>query len=151
MSDVEANVQDEFFDSLLGDFLDESDQLLVQLNANLLDLDEWAQTLEEGEAAECKEQLENAFAEFFVPSPDTDRHEILVCHGNVIRYLVTKVMKVDPHSWLQISVGNCSITVIRIKADGSFKLLGVGDVGHLPPNLQTGLFNDADPLSVPTD
>jgi two-component system chemotaxis sensor kinase CheA len=59
MSDVEANVQDEFFDSLLGDFLDESDQLLVQLNANLLDLDEWAQTLEEGETARCDDDLMN--------------------------------------------------------------------------------------------
>ena len=59
MADVEANVQDEFFDSLLGDFLDESDQLLVQLNANLLDLDEWAGTLEEGEAARCDDDLMN--------------------------------------------------------------------------------------------
>ena len=107
--------------------------------------------LEPGESAECEAQLELAFKEFFVPSPDEDRHEILVCHGNVIRYLVTRVQGVDPHSWLMMSVGNCSITVIRIKADGSFKILGVGDVGHLPPNLQTGLFNDAGPLSVPTD
>ncbi len=104
-----------------------------------------------GEATECETQLEQAFKEFFVPSPDKDRHEVLVCHGNVIRYLVTRAQGVDPHSWLMMSVGNCSITVIRIKADGSFKILGVGDVGHLPPNLQTGLFNDAGPLSVPSD
>ncbi len=107
--------------------------------------------LDPGEAAECETQLEQAFKEFFVPSPDKDRHEVLVCHGNVIRYLVTRAQGVDPHSWLMMSVGNCSITVIRIKADGSFKILGVGDVGHLPPNLQTGIFNDAGPLSVPSD
>ncbi len=107
--------------------------------------------LEPGEAAECETQLEQAFREFFVPSPDKDRHEVLVCHGNVIRYLVTRAQGVDPHSWLMMSVGNCSITVIRIKADGSFKILGVGDVGHLAPNLQTGTFNDARPLSVPTN
>ncbi len=107
--------------------------------------------LEQGEAAECEVQLEQAFKEFFVPSPNEDRNDILVCHANVIRYLVTRVQGVDPHSWLMMSLGNCSITVIRIKADGSFKILAVGDVGHLPPNLQTGLFNDAGPLSVSTD
>ncbi|MCH8825041.1 MAG: histidine phosphatase family protein [Planctomycetes bacterium] len=62
--------------------------------------------LEPGEAAECEAQLEQAFKEFFVPSPEEDRHEILVCHGNVIRYLVTRVQGVDPHSWLMMSVGN---------------------------------------------
>ncbi len=107
--------------------------------------------LEQGEAAECEVQLEQAFKEFFVPSPNEDRNDILVCHANVIRYLVTRVQGVDPHSWLMMSLGNCSITVIRIKADGSFKILAVGDVGHLLPNLQTGLFNDAGPLSVSTD
>ncbi len=107
--------------------------------------------LDPGEATECETQLEQAFKEFFVPSPNVDRHEILVCHGNVIRYLVTRAQGVDPHSWLMMSVGNCSNTVIRIKADGSFKILGVGDVGHVPPNLQTGVYNDAGPLSVPSD
>ena len=107
--------------------------------------------LEPNEATECEAQLEKAFKEFFIPSPTEDRHEVLVCHGNVIRYLVTRAQGVDPHSWLQMSVGNCSITTIRIKADGSFKILSVGDVGHLPPNMQTGRFNDADPLTVPTD
>lgn len=107
--------------------------------------------LEPGEAAECEVQLEQAFKEFFIPSPNEDRHEILVCHGNVIRYLVTRVQGVDPHSWLMMSLGNCSMTVIRIKADGSFKILAVGDVGHLPPNMQTGLYNDAEPLSVSKD
>lgn len=109
------------------------------------------ESLESGEAAECEVQLEKAFKEFFVSSPNEDRHEVLVCHGNVIRYLVTRVQGVDPHSWLQMSVGNCSITMIRINADGSFKILTVGDVGHLPPNMQTGLFNDAGPLSVSKD
>ncbi len=106
--------------------------------------------LEPGEVAECEVQLEQAFKEFFVPSPDEDRNDILVCHANVIRYLVTRVQGVDPHSWLMMSLGNCSITVIRIKADGNFKILAVGDVGHLPPNLQTGLFNDAGALSFST-
>ncbi len=109
------------------------------------------QTLEPGEAAECEEQLQRAFDEFFVPSPERDRHDVLVCHGNVIRYLVTRAQDVDPHSWLTMSVGNCSMTVIRVHVDGSFKILSVGDVGHLPPNMQTGSYSDAAPLVVHGD
>jgi serine/threonine-protein phosphatase PGAM5 len=40
-------------------------------------------------------------------------------------------------AWLGMSIGNCSLTVVTINADGSMKLLSYGDVGHLPPNLTT--------------
>jgi serine/threonine-protein phosphatase PGAM5 len=103
------------------------------------------------EARLCEEQLEVAFSQFFVPTPERDRHDIVVCHGNVIRYLVTRALGVEPKAWLGMSVGNCSLTVIRIAADGAIKVLGVGDVGHLPPNMQTGLYSDARPLAVPND
>lgn len=94
--------------------------------------------LEEGEAEACEEQIEKAFAEFFVPSPDgDDRNDILVCHGNVIRYFVTKVLGVDTMAWLGMSIGNCSLTAVQINPGGSMRLLYYGDVGHIPPNLQT--------------
>ena len=85
----------------------------------------------------CTKQLEEAFPIYLAPSPDADRHDIIVCHGNVIRYFVTKVLRVDTAAWLGMSIGNCSLTVITIKADGSMKLLSYGDVGHIPPNLLT--------------
>jgi serine/threonine-protein phosphatase PGAM5 len=103
------------------------------------------------EMSECVEQLEEAYAEFFVPSPDLDRHEIVVCHGNVIRYFVTKVLGVDTMAWLGMSIGNCSVTVVRIDANGRMKLLMYGDVGHIPVNLQTGLDGAEKPLVVPED
>ena len=87
---------------------------------------------------ECVENLEKAFKEFFIPSPDqNDRNDIIVCHGNVIRYFVTKVLKVNTMSWLQMTIGNCSLTVVRIKSDGTMKLVSFNDVGHIPTNLQT--------------
>lgn len=90
------------------------------------------------ELSDCVENLEKAFREFFIPSPDgNDRNDIIVCHGNVIRYFVTKVLKVDSMSWLQMSIGNCSLTIIRVLPDGSLKLAAYGDMGHIPPNMQT--------------
>jgi len=91
----------------------------------------------EADLQACTEQLEEAFPLYFAPSPDADRHDIVVCHGNVIRYFVTKVLKVDAMAWLGMSIGNCSLTVVTVDADGSMKLLSYGDVGHLPPNLTT--------------
>lgn len=87
---------------------------------------------------ECTDQLETAFSEYFIPSPDNqDRNDIIICHGNVIRYLVTKVLTVDTMSWLQMTTGNCGLTVVQIKPDGSMKLISFNDMGHIPPNLRT--------------
>ena len=87
---------------------------------------------------ECTDQLETAFSEYFIPSPDNqDRNDIIICHGNVIRYFVTKVLKVDTMSWLQMTTGNCGLTVVQIKPDGSMKLVSFNDMGHIPPNLRT--------------
>ena len=60
-----------------------------------------------------------------------------MCHGNVIRYFVTKVLKVNTMAWLQMTIGNCSLTIVRIMPDGKMKLISFNDVGHIPPNLQT--------------
>lgn len=90
------------------------------------------------EMIECVDNIEKAFRQFFVPSPDkSDRNDIIVCHGNVIRYFVTKVLKADPLSWLQMSIGNCSLTIIKIFPDVSMKLAAYSDMGHIPPNMQT--------------
>ena len=86
----------------------------------------------------CVQNLEEAFRKYFTPSPDEDdRNDILVCHGNVIRYFVTKVLKVDTMAWLQMSISNCSLTIVRIYPDRHMKLAAFSDAGHIPQNMQT--------------
>jgi serine/threonine-protein phosphatase PGAM5 len=92
--------------------------------------------------AACKARLDRVFARYFQPAAGREQTDLFVCHGNVIRYLVTRALGVDSQAWLEMSVGNASITRIRIEPDGRYKVLGVGDVGHLPPNLQTGASGD---------
>lgn len=88
----------------------------------------------------CSAGLDRLFAERFVSvaAGGVERRELFVAHGNVIRYLTTKALKVDTQSWLEMSPGHASITVIRVEADGRFKVIALGDVGHVPANLQTG-------------
>jgi serine/threonine-protein phosphatase PGAM5 len=86
----------------------------------------------------CAATLDSLFKQRFVPAIGADRRELFVCHGNVTRYLVTRALGVDPEAWLGMSVAHASLTVIRVEPDGQLKVLSVGDVGHIPPNLQTG-------------
>jgi len=116
----------------------------------------WREDIMEGEGPEelknCTDNLDAAFSKYFVPSADEeDRNDIIVCHGNVIRYFVTKVLKVETMSWLQMTTGNCGLTVIRIKPDGSMKLVSFNDMGHIPPNLRTviGAENKSKELVLP--
>jgi serine/threonine-protein phosphatase PGAM5 len=91
------------------------------------------------ETQAAQEQLDRAFAELFVPAAGSERHEIVVCHGNVIRYFVTKALGVDPKAWLGMALAHGSLTTIQVTPTGSFRVLGVGDSGHIPPNLTSGL------------
>lgn len=92
---------------------------------------------------ECVENLEKAFKEYFIPSQDEkDRHDIIVCHGNVIRYFVTKVLNVNTMAWLQMTIGNCSLTIVKVRSNGSMKLVSFSDVGHIPSNMQTSTGGD---------
>jgi len=59
MSSTEPVARDEFFDSLLGDFLDESGQLLDRLNDNLLQLDDWVRSLADNHTQRCDDELMN--------------------------------------------------------------------------------------------
>ncbi|PKL84226.1 MAG: hypothetical protein CVV24_00680 [Ignavibacteriae bacterium HGW-Ignavibacteriae-3] len=90
------------------------------------------------ESENCVKNLEMAFEKHFIPSSDDkDKNDIIVCHGNVIRYFVTKVLKIDTMAWLQMSITNCSLTVIRVLPDGTMKLDAFSDYGHIPENMRT--------------
>jgi serine/threonine-protein phosphatase PGAM5 len=100
--------------------------------------------------ARCKAQLDALFAQRFVPAAGNARRELFVAHGNVIRSMVVRALGVDPEAWLEMSIAHTSITEILVEADGRFKVISVGDVGHLPLNLQSGVTGVRDKsLTVP--
>lgn len=99
-------------------------------------------TMKPEDLVACAAQLDRLFDQRFKPAQGASAQELLVCHGNVIRYLITKSLGVDTEAWLEMSVGHVSMTTIRIEADGSIKLIAAGDVGHVPPNLRTGATGD---------
>jgi len=103
------------------------------------------------EATACAKRLDEVFRDRFKPSVGAEVNEVIVAHGNVIRYLVAKALGVDTRHWAAMSVAHTSLTIIRVRRDGRMVVLAVGDVGHLPPNLQSW-GGKADPqLTVPKD
>ena len=63
--------------------------------------------------------------------------DIVVCHGNVIRYFVCRALQLPPEAWLRMCTFNCSLTYLTCKPSGSVSLRLLGDVGHLPMDLVT--------------
>ena len=89
------------------------------------------------EMALCQTNLEAAWAKYFRPSPERDAHDLLVCHGNVIRWFVSRALGNDVRHWTSLDIANASITVIAVRPDGTTRLVAYSDVGHLPLEKQT--------------
>jgi len=69
--------------------------------------------------------------------PQRHEYEIVVCHGNVIRFFALRALQLPPEAWLRLSLYNCSISHLRIAPTGNVSLITLGDIGHLPPELNT--------------
>ncbi|MCB0408224.1 MAG: histidine phosphatase family protein [Bdellovibrionales bacterium] len=87
-----------------------------------------------------KTRMNKAFKKYFTPYQGKgEKHEALICHGNIIRYFVTKALGVDTRKWINLDIYQCSISTISIDSDGKFKLLTFGEIGHIPPEKRTHL------------
>lgn len=85
-------------------------------------------------------RIEAAFRKYIRradPKQEKDSYELLVCHGNVIRYFVCRALQLPPEGWLRMAVANCGFTWLAIRPNGRVSLRAFGDVGHLPPELIT--------------
>jgi serine/threonine-protein phosphatase PGAM5 len=90
-----------------------------------------------GDLSQGKRQAERVFDRYFKPARGRDKHEVVVCHGNLIRYLVCRVLQVPPEAWVNMGSRNCGISQILIESDGRMWLISYNDVGHLPDHLRT--------------
>lgn len=85
-----------------------------------------------------REAVEAVVDEFLVPSPIA-RHDLLVCHGNLIRAIVCRVLGGDQFSWLKLATYHCALTTFAVRADGSVSVVRYGESAYL---LQEHLLTD---------
>lgn len=62
--------------------------------------------------------------------------ELWVVHGNLIRAVACRALRLDPGAWWDLWVDHCSISTLRISPAGAF-LLALNDTGHLPAGMVT--------------
>ena len=85
-------------------------------------------------------RIEAGFRKYFHradPEQKEDSIEILVCHGNVIRYFVCRALQLPPQAWLRFAVHNGSFTIATIQPTGRISVSAFGESGHLPVNKLT--------------
>lgn len=72
------------------------------------------------------------------PPPETQHEfEIIVCHANVIRYIMCRALQLPPEAWLRFCPFNCSLTYLTVRPTGTVSCRMVGDIGHLPYSMST--------------
>ncbi len=60
--------------------------------------------------------------------------DIIVCHGNVIRYFVCRALQLPPDAWLRFGVPHASLTSLHIRPSGRVGITMMGEAGHMPPS-----------------
>jgi serine/threonine-protein phosphatase PGAM5 len=67
----------------------------------------------------------------------TDRLEIVVCHGNLIRYLVCRALRVSIARWTRMNSNHCGLTRVLIRDTGAIRVVTYNETAHLPHELVT--------------
>lgn len=81
-------------------------------------------------------RLDRAFQRYFVD--DTrDGMTLLVCHGNVIRYLLCRVLEIPGEEFARFDIFNCGLCRVDWKSQLGRQITGLNDAGHLPLEMQT--------------
>ncbi len=84
-----------------------------------------------------RQRAEEAFCRYFKQARNENKYDVIVAHGNLIRYFVCRVVNLTPEYWLNLGTHNCGISEVIIKNSGTMRLLSYNDTGHLPPHMVT--------------
>ncbi len=85
----------------------------------------------------CNRALK-AYGELFKYAVGEDKHEIVVCHGNLLRYFVSLALGLEPDGWATMGTFHCGITQMAIDRKG-VRLISHNDFGHIPDAMRTKL------------
>lgn len=85
------------------------------------------EVIEEGQS-----QAEKAYQRYFRRTRSADSHEVIVAHGNLIRFFICRVLALPLENWTSLDIRNCAISEIVISNDNVPVLISHNDAGHLP-------------------
>jgi len=84
-----------------------------------------------------KRREARAFAYYVRPADSSMMVDIVVTHGNLVRYFVCRILGMPPESMPTFGTSHCGITQLHVSGDGRMRLISYNDTGHLPERLRT--------------
>jgi serine/threonine-protein phosphatase PGAM5 len=88
----------------------------------------------ERESEADRARADRAWAQFFRASR-RDRLEVVVCHGNLIRWFVCRALRVPGARWIRMNSAYASMTRIVVRPTGTIRVVSYNETAHLPPDL----------------
>lgn len=89
------------------------------------------------EVPEKRALADQAFETFFHTANNGADNLALVCHGNIIRYLVCRALNIDLDKWSDMYINHCSLTSILVEPNSNMVLVSYNETGHLPKHMKT--------------
>lgn len=83
-----------------------------------------------------RSRADRAYVKFFRVSR-TDRVELVVCHGNLIRYLMCRALNTPVAKWTRMNTNHCGLTRVLIRDTGAVRVVSYNETSHLPLRLIT--------------
>jgi broad specificity phosphatase PhoE len=81
-------------------------------------------------------QVDRVLARFF-KVPTRTSLALVFTHGNLIRYVVARILNLPYEAWITMDISHCSFTDFRVFAGGYVVLAAYNETGHLPPSMIT--------------
>ena len=78
-----------------------------------------------------EDRVDRIAARWLRPS-NRERHQMLVCHGNVIRAIVTRIIGNDIDRWMRFGTLNCGLTRVVCWSDGRISVWSYNETAYLP-------------------
>jgi serine/threonine-protein phosphatase PGAM5 len=67
----------------------------------------------------------------------SERRELVVCHGNLIRYLMCRALHTPVAKWLRMTTSHCGLTRVIVRDTGAVRVVSYNETSHLPIKLVT--------------
>lgn len=88
------------------------------------------------ERREDRARADAAYAKI-VRTSRVDRTELVVCHGNLIRYLMCRALHTPVAKWLRMTTSHCGLTRVIVRDTGAVRVVSYNETSHLPMMLVT--------------
>lgn len=85
---------------------------------------------------QAQQRIDDVIGRFFA-RPPMSGDTVVVCHGNLIRALLCRMLGMPKTRWRELGTLHCSITSFSFSKAGRIRLQCFNDSGHLPAELIT--------------